>query len=164
VAYFSLGLAILHMPRKMSEAREAEFAELGAFLNLYAIEVKGISPNDPIHPSNVLKGLVTRFGKSKALEGLRQVIGDVIEETQRLSTTKVAELDNLCRTRNVATLSHLRTRYWSKYASIVKRGAIRNDTEYYLVVGVLNDLSSPISDTQRSTLRKFANSYEQGQA
>src|SRR5438132_11054199 len=112
----------------MSRVREAEFSELRAFLHIYMTDVKGIPAQDPVHPSNVLEGVVDRFGRSRALEGLKQAIGDTIEQTQCLRPAQVAEMDRYFRDRGVVTLSQLRVRYWSKYASIVKHGRIRDDT------------------------------------
>ena len=152
------------MSRKMSGVREAEFSELRAFLHIYMTNVKGIPAEDPVHPSNVLEDLVDRFGRSKALEGLKQAIRDTIEETQRLSPAQLVEMDRYFRDRGVVTLSQLRARYWSKYASILKHGRIRDDTEYYLIVGVLVDSSSPTTDSDRDKLQNLVDEYEGSQA
>lgn len=151
------------MPRPLSSEREAEFLELSAFLRLYCTDVNGIAPDDPVHPSNVLDGFVVRYGKLRAFEGLKQAIGDKVEETQHLSQEKVSMLDQHCREHSVITLSQLRARYWSKYRAILKRGYIRNETEYYMIIGVLNDLASTATDSSRSMLQALVDAYEQQQ-
>lgn len=148
------------MPSAMSSEREAEFSELSAFLRLYCTDVKGIAPDNRIHPSNVLEDLVARYGKSRAFEGLKQAIGDTIEETQHLPPEKVNLLDQHCKDHNVVTLSQLRARYWSKYRAILKRGRIRNETEYYLIVGVLSDMANSETESSRATLQALVDAYE----
>ncbi len=152
------------MSRKMSAVREGEFSELREFLRTYMTDIKGVAAGDPIHPNNVLEDVVNRFGRSKAFDGLKQAIGDAIDETQRLSPAEVAKMDRYFRDRGVVTLSQLRARYWSKYASILKRGHIRDDTEYYLIVGVLADLSGPTTDLGRIKLQNLVGAYEALQA
>ncbi len=67
------------MSRKMSPEREREYEELHAFLDFISTHVSGIDPADPIHPTNVSKRIVAEFGKSKALEGLKQAVNDTVE-------------------------------------------------------------------------------------
>ncbi|MGH9807512.1 MAG: hypothetical protein ACRD9W_09680, partial [Terriglobia bacterium] len=54
---------------------------------------------------------------------------------------------------NVVTLSQLRARYWSKYKATLKLGHIRNKTEYYLIMGILNDLANSGTDSSRELLQ-----------
>src|SRR4051812_10348831 len=121
------------MQRAMSPKREAEFDELDRFLAHFATRVMEIDPTKPTHPSNTLHGIVAQFGKARALAGLRQAIGDSIEMTQDRSAHWVTEFDAECKALGLATLSHLRVRYWSKYKRILKREHIKGETEYYLV-------------------------------
>lgn len=58
------------------------------------------------------------------------------------------------------TLSELRRRYSGRYKSIVQRGRLRSDTEYYLVMGVLADVSQGESDSERQLLQEMAREYE----
>ena len=68
------------MPCQMSPEREREYAELHAFIDFIATDVSGIDPADPIDPTNVGKRIVTEYGKSKALEGLKQAVNDTVED------------------------------------------------------------------------------------
>ena len=40
----------------------------------------GIDPADPIHPTNVGKRIVDEYGRSIALDGLKQAVNDIVEE------------------------------------------------------------------------------------
>ena len=148
------------MGRRMSPEREAEFSELERFLEYYATTVMGIDRAKPIHPSNALMEIIAKAGRSKALEGLRQAIGDCIEMTQDKSVPWVQQLDAECAARGLVTLSHLRVRYWAKYKAILKRGRIKNETEYYLIAGLAKDLAVPIAESERATLERLLEQFE----
>ena len=64
------------MPRTMSPEREREYAELHAYLDYFSTHISGIDPSDPIHPTNVGRGIVEKYGRSKALDGLKQAVND----------------------------------------------------------------------------------------
>lgn len=144
----------------MSPEREKEFQELSAYLNFYASFVWGIDPDAPSHPSNALKRMVEDFGRSRALEGLRQATNDTIEDSGHLSRAELTELDSKCRSVGVVTVSEIWRRYSASFRRIVKRSSIRNDTEYHLVNGVVVDLAGGISDGERMSLQSMIDAYE----
>lgn len=148
------------MPRTMSPEREQEFQELSAYLMFYATCVMGLDPASPHHPVNTLASIVEEIGRSKALDGLRQATNDTIEDTARLSAAELAELDGKCESAGVVTISEIRRRYSASFRRIVKRGSIRNDTEYYLVNAIVVDLTSDVSDEERQTLQALLDRYE----
>jgi hypothetical protein len=149
------------MGRPMSPERETEFAELQRFLAHFATRVMGLDRAQSSHPSNALSEIATKFGKSKALDGLRQAIGDCIEMTQDRTRDWVQRFDEECVALGLVTLSQLRVRYWSKYKAILKRGRIKDETEYYLVAGIANDLSAPISAADRAMLERLLRQFEE---
>jgi hypothetical protein len=61
-------------------------------------------------------------------------------------------------------LSELRRRYSSSFKRIVKRGRIQDDTEYYLLNGVVVDQSNDIDATERALLQRLLETYEQALA
>ena len=148
------------MPRKMSPEKEKEFEELSLFLEYYSTIILGIDRGDDIHPSNALVEIVENFGKSKALQGLKQAINDTIEDTSRLDIESVRRLDAELLSRGILSLSELRKRYWSKYRRIIKRGSLKSETEYYLVNGLLCDLSADISSNEREFLNNLLVEFE----
>ena len=146
----------------MSPEREREYAELHAFLDFYSTNVKSIDPANPIHPTNVGKEIVQQFGKSKALEGLRQAINDTVEELSGKSAEFISRLDANLRAAGILTVSEVRRRYASSYKRIVKRGIIRTETEYYLVNGIVSDVSNFATKEERTVLQRLLHAYEQG--
>ena len=148
------------MPRKMSPEREAEFKELSLFLEFFSTNVSGIDRTDPVHPSNCLVEIASLFGKSKALQGLKQAINDKLEETSIWDSDSVSRLDKKLREKGIISLSTLRTRYWSKYTSILKRGRIKNETEYHLIKGLECEFDNGITQEERDLLTELLMNYE----
>lgn len=149
------------MPKKMSAEKEKEFEELALFIEYYSTNWLGIARGDETHPSNVLSNIVEKLGKSRALQGLKQAINDSIEDTLDLDPEKARELDEELASEDIGTLSVLRKRYWSRYKEIIQRKIIKNETEYYIVNGLLADVSSDLADTERQLLNKLVLEYEQ---
>lgn len=143
----------------MSPEREREYAELHAFLDFISTHVSGIDPTDPIHPTNVGKVVVATYGKSKALEGLKQAANDTVEMFGRQSLEYVQRLDTALRERNLVSFSEVRRRYASSYKRILKRGKIKTETEYYLIAGLLADSSSQATEAERAQIEDLASCY-----
>jgi hypothetical protein len=148
------------MPRVMSPQREQEFKELSAFTEFYWTQVKGIDPASPIHPTNALQQIVEQFGRSKALEGLRQATNDALEELSGRPAEVIEAFDASLRSLGIVTLSELRRRHSSSYKRIVKRGVIRTETEYHLVNGIVVDTASAVTAAERSELQRLLEAYE----
>lgn len=146
----------------MSPEREREYKELHAFLDFYSTNIMGIDPANPIHPTNVGKQVNQQFGKSKALEGLRQAINDTMEELSDKPSDFIACLDTALRAANILTASEIRRRYASSYKRIVKRGIIRTETEYYLINGIASDFSNLATEGERAVLQRLLDTYEKG--
>jgi hypothetical protein len=144
----------------MSPEREREFADLRGYIDFYATEVLGIDPADPIHPANAGTQIAAQFGRSKALDGLRQSVIDTVEESANRPLEYVQRLDALLRERGLLTLSEIRRRYSSAYKRVLKQRALRTETEYYLVTGILTDDSAHIDSDERSLLGQMVARYE----
>ena len=152
------------MPRQMSAEREREYAELHAYLDFYSTHVSGIDPANPIHPTNVGKRIVEEYGRSKALDGLKQAVNDTVEDLSDHPFEYVQRLDAALREHGIITFSEVRRRYASSFKRILKRGKIKSETEYYIIAGVLADFSSIASEEERVVLGKLAAEYEQNGA
>ena len=150
------------MPRQMSPARELEYEELHAFLDFYATHVSGIDPTNLIHPTNVGKLIVAEYGRAKALHGLQQAVNDLVEDLSGQPLEYIKRLDAALRTCGIVTFSEVRRRYASSYRRIMKRRKIRNETEYYLIAGVLADCSTLAPNEERALLGQLVAQYEQG--
>jgi hypothetical protein len=145
----------------MSPEREREYAELHAFIDFIATHVKGIDPASPVHPTNVGKIIVEQFGRSKALEGLKQAVNDTVEDLREMPGEHLQRLDTALRDSGTITFSEVRRRYASSYKRIMKRGNIKSETEYYLIAGVLAECSSIASEEERAVLNQLVVRYEQ---
>ncbi len=139
---------------------EREYAELNAYLDWYSTNVSGIDPADPIHPTNVGKRIVAEYGKSKALDGLKQAANDTVEDLVDQPPDYIENLDVSLREAGLLTFSEVRRRYASSYKRILKRESIKNDTEYYLIAGVLADFTTSADDGERTILGRLVSEYE----
>ncbi|MDB5754102.1 MAG: hypothetical protein JWP34_3750 [Massilia sp.] len=144
----------------MSPERESEYSELLAYVSFFATAVWKISPATDTHPAQTITKIISEFGKSKALVGLRQAANDTIEETSNWSSESRTNLDETLKGAGIITLSEIARRYASVYKRILKRGKIKNETEYYLVNGILVDQGSEISDEERTRLQELIDAYE----
>ncbi len=148
------------MPRQMSPEREREYNQLHAFLDFVSTHVFRIDPSNPVHPTNAGKRIVAEYGKSKALEGLKQAINDTVEDLGDKPAEFLSTLDAALRESQIITFSEVRRRYAASYRRIMKRGYIETETEYYLVKGVVVDVSSLVSDSERCSLEAMLTRYE----
>ena len=146
----------------MSAEREQEYADLHAYLDYYSTHVSGIDPSSPSHPTNAGKQIVAEFGRSKALDGLRQAVNDTVEELNGRDLAYIEALDSKLRENGLLTVSEVRRRYSSSYRRIVKRGRISSEAEYYLVAGILADSVRSGSETERALLEKLSAQYRRG--
>ena len=150
------------MARRMSPEREREYAELEAYLDYYSTNVWGIDPTDPVHPTNVGKRMDAELGMSKAFDGLKQAVNDTVQSLVDHPPEYIESLDASLRAAGLITFSEVRRRYTSSYKKILKRGAIRTDTEYYVIAGVLADDTTSASAEERATLNRLILEYERG--
>jgi hypothetical protein len=143
----------------MSQANETEFNELAAYIAFYATHVWRVSLDSPTHPSRFLE--TDKFTKSQLLAGLRQAANDTVEDSSQYSLEQVTAFDDACKANQVLTLSEIRRRFSRKFKSILANRRISNDTDYYLVAGVINDMGSSVSNDERRLLEELAVAYEE---
>jgi hypothetical protein len=152
------------MPRRMSKAREDEWLELTEFFAFWVTYIKPkLTPRLP--PSQALKALVAieaKYGRSKALQGLKQAVGDILEMTSAFHGEPLRLLDDILRSRGLVTLTALHRRQSSKYKSILRRGRVRDETEYYLLSAIANDMTLDLPKQERQTLDRLLHTFEQG--
>jgi hypothetical protein len=149
------------MARQMSPEKEREYAELNAFLDIYATHVMKIDPKSPAHPTNAGERIVAAVGKAKALVGLRQAINDTLEGLQDLSAEQLRPLDIALKQAGIVTITELRRRYSRQFKAILKRGSIRNETEYYMIKATLDDCAGSVAQAEREQLGSMLLAYEQ---
>jgi hypothetical protein len=143
----------------MQDESELEYAKMKDFLSFYAeryLKAEGLPPDK--QPMACLAALEKKSMKM-AVTGLRQAINDCVEMSFHFDHAEVEKLDSQLRSRGIVTLSELRRRYSKSYAKIMKRGQIKNETEYYLVRNVLFDPTEKAPE-ERKLLEELISAYE----
>lgn len=143
----------------MQDESELKYAKMKDFLSFYAeryLKAEGLPPDK--QPIANLEALEKKSMKM-ALNGLRQAINDCVEMSLHFDHEEVEKLDSQLRSRGIVTLSELRRRYSKSYAKIMKRGQIKNETEYYLVRNVLHDPTEK-SPEEHKLLEELISDYE----
>jgi len=133
-----------------------EFEELRSFLGYFVDHTAGPLPPE-IHPLNVLQDLQRRAPK-RAREGLRMAINDCIEVTARWPPEKIAAFDAELRANGLLALSTIRRRFSKRLHSILKRGRIRTEVEYYLVRGAIEDPT--MADDEVTAMHDLLTAFE----
>jgi predicted transcriptional regulator len=150
------------MSLRTSPEREQELEELLAFLEFHQEHLRRKPSGPP--PAFTLRATVERIagehGRSKALEGTRQAVNDVLEELSDLTRESVKVVDEALVAAGLVTLSSLRRRYSASYKRLLKRGSIKTETEYYLVNGLVVDQTSGLSPEERESFQRMLEKYE----
>jgi hypothetical protein len=142
------------------EDAEREFDELLAFMCFTSEKFWGFGPEHELNPAKVSQAAVEKFGKAKVLVGLRQAVNGHLDDFQDFSPAQVAELDGELRAQGIVTLTELRWRHSSQFATIRERGSIENESEYLLVKGILDELGPMLWDEEREILDAMTRRYE----
>jgi len=139
----------------------SEYEELKLFLSFYSRHFMSADklPAE-LRPEARLEQL-EKMSASRAAQGLRQAINDIIESNRRLDQSEVKALDARLRDNGIVTLSELRRRFSSRYAKIMKKKSISDETEYYLVAGIVNDGATDITHQERDTLHRMLRDFEE---
>ncbi|WP_020650008.1 hypothetical protein [Solimonas variicoloris] len=145
---------------RMSPQNEREFEALAAYVCLFATVVWRVPESAPHHPVHHMGIVPGQISKSQRLAGLRQAANDTVESSEDFTPEQVSAFDAICRSKGVITLTEIRRRYWKKYKALIKRGRLRDETEYYLAVGLLNDLAAEISPAEREKLQSLVSEFE----
>jgi hypothetical protein len=84
---------------------------------------------------------VEAHGFSSALRGARMAINDTLEMTIDLDQDTLRHADEFLSQRGCRTLTSMRHQVRQTIPKILRRGRIRNDEEYYLIIERLNDMT-----------------------
>lgn len=144
----------------MTPEREKEYEELLGYVCFFATVIWKIDPASNIHPAKTMEEITRQFGKSKALAGLRQAANDTIEQTSNWNLKTRVIVDKGFKAAGMITVSEIARRYSSIYKRIIKRGHIKNDTEYYVINANLIDQGNAVLHDKRIFLQKIIDAYE----
>lgn len=115
------------------------------------------APED--HPLAVLASMEKK-SPALARKGLGMAINDTLEMSWDLRAEQVRAIDTDFAARGLPTLSELRRRYSRQFRSILKRGKIRDDGEYEMIVGILASGSGDASAGEREALEALLASFK----
>lgn len=145
----------------MSPDKEHEYSELISFVSIFATHAWNVDPADPVHPASVAVYIAKNFGRAQALIGVRQAANDAIESLQDFTVQQLASLEAKLKQAGSVTLAEMRRRYSRQYKAILKRGRIRNETEFYLVKGILDSCTDPLEKDEQAILFSLLLAFEQ---
>lgn len=147
------------MARPLTPEKAAEFEDLLRFL-VYFDQAGWVPPRSPSCDTRAqVERIEAQFGKSKALSGLRQALGDILEMTASRSLAWVQDFDAKCRAADVKTLSECRVAYWSKYRRVLERGKIANHEQFYMLTAIANNMALPLALDEREVLEAMLADY-----
>ena len=145
----------------MSNLSNGEYEELKAFLLFYSDRYMPVDSLPPhLRPVACLE-VLERKSRTMASKGLAQAINDIIQSSRHLEPEQLRKVDRELQSRGLVTLSQLRRRYSREYAKVLKKGRIANETEYYLVRGILDDNAGSFGDGEREALAQMLVEFEQ---
>ena len=145
----------------MSPDKEREYSELISFVSIFATHAWNVDPTDPVHPASLAARIAETFGRAKALIGARQAANDAIEALRGLTQQQLASLDARLIEAGSTTVAEMRRRYSRQYKAVLKRGRIRNETEFYLVKGILDSCWDSLGQDEQATLDSLLLGFEQ---
>jgi len=141
----------------------SEYIEIKAFLRFFAgrfLDQRVPAAYD--RPMAVLERQEEE-SSARAASGLRMAVNNCMEITSPWPLSQIVALDAEMAEKGLRTLSYVRSRYWGRYAAMLKRGAIRNSDEFAVAQGVLADRSllQSLPEAERQTLQALVRSYRQ---
>ncbi len=92
------------------------------------------------HPIAILDAL-SASSPARARQGLAMMIGDQLEATANLSQEQIVQLDDAFSRAGLPTLSSVRLRFMKDVQSIIRRGRIRSEADYYAIRNIVDGLS-----------------------
>ena len=158
------------MPRALSPEKQAEYDRLKAFTLALASVIDALSgrANESAEHSWVdylSRGLpeFERRAPAQALAGLRMTRNDFLDITRALSPAGVRAIDASFAEAGLPTLSQVRGQVWRTIPDALKRGRIRNEEEYYVIIARVNDqaMSDGLSEADLIQLAALADAFEQ---
>ena len=136
-----------------------EYQALKAFFCAFSARFDNLAQIAPEHHPIFVLEQMEKTSLSHARQGLRMALNDCVEQSLGWAPDRVSEIDRDFLAQGLMSLSQVRLQYSRKYASIVKRGRLRNDEELFLVQGILADQSLSISAQERTQLETMSHAF-----
>jgi hypothetical protein len=147
----------------MTAANQREYAELRRFVETWGerLAPEGLPPE--LRPAQVIAAFEQRSRRPLPLSGLRQALGDILEDALEFAPDQIVRADAVLREAGAPTLTQMLLRRAGIFRAIVRRGRLRNDTEFYLVTAALQDTAADLGDAGAATLNRLVADYESGE-
>lgn len=139
---------------------DTDYERLKQFFVRYVDWFVAIKSDRPEDQPLAFLARIEKTSVADAKRGLQMAINDVVEATTTWTPEQVAQADAKFAAEGTFTLSELRRRYSKKYMQILKRGVIRNETEYYLVKGIIDGGGIEPGATEGPQLQAMLDAYE----
>jgi hypothetical protein len=145
---------------KKEPLSDSEYQELKKFLGFYfEYLARKVDMPAALSPVPLLESFEQK-SMAKARMGLQQAINDIVEETSHWGPKKIAIVDSALAELEIISLTEIRRRYSRKYLSLLERGVIRTETEYYFVKGIVDGGSIEPGATESEKLQAMLYVYE----
>ena len=93
--------------------------------------------------------------------GVHQGLQDLLEMSKDLTPEKVRLADSQLKAAGAPTLSTMRSEIWRTIPKLIKRGRIKTESEYYLLVERLNNAADELSQADRHQVAEMVAEFEQ---
>jgi hypothetical protein len=143
----------------MQDIDPHEYARMKGFLSFYTERYWNMERLPPEKRPMARLEATEKKSLKLAVKGLRMAINDIVEDTFHLEPAELEKRNSELRSRGLITLSEFWKRYSKDYANIMKRGRIKNETEYYLLRNVLDDPTEKTPE-EHELLAKLISDYE----
>ena len=90
---------------------------------------------------------------------MRQAANDTVQSLDNKVGVAQA-LDAALRGNGLVGFYEIARRYGSAFRKILKRGRIKDETEYYLIHGALADCANSLADDERAELARLVEGFE----
>ena len=95
--------------------------------------------NPESHPRSIIEQY-EKHSMATARKSVQMIIGDLLEETELFTDRQIAICDEALLKQNFPTLTQVRAEFGRKVRSILRRGRIRNEGDYYALRNVADAL------------------------
>jgi hypothetical protein len=134
------------------------YEDLKRFFAIYVdtmLDLSGLAEEH--HPMAVLAAM-EKQAPSRAKEGLRIALSDVIAALEHASVDELALLTTQLEAANAPSIAAVRALVSKRVAKVLRRGTIINETEFYMMKEVLDDHGVP--EEERRIIEAMLDRFE----
>ena len=100
--------------------------------------------------------------KCNKLNEIKMLLNDMTEWVKDMKPEEVVQLDDSLKEKGLPTFTQITNKKYKKLLSIISRGHIKNESEYYLVNDFVCDMTEGlITRNERKSANKLIGEYEE---